>query len=460
MSSDLTKLIAAGESETFEFRSAGSHIDSLGKSVCAMLNQQGGVILWGVSDAGEVVGVPDAEVRAHELNQFIARNITPQPLFSVSVSQQSGKQLIVIDVPQTTDKPYSMRREIWVRVGQSVLKASTDESARLVQQSASRLERWEREPLPGFGMDDCDAQELATARTEVVKGERFGIEVPTDDDDFLRRLELTHYGQLTNAAAVLFAKSPRAWAPNLALRLVSYISDKSGPIGNDTICEGPAIRVLKEAITIIQQRTGFSGEFESDKIERQDLPAYPLFALREGLVNAMVHRDYAAVGGSLRVEIFPDHLIIRNPGKLPEGWTTDDLKKTHGSHPGNPDIARVFYLRVLMEQLGMGTQKLIAECKKLRCKQPVWLAEQNTVSLTLFRAPEPEIKIELSERHQQFLESTEPGHAYKVSDYTETTGVSERQARRELAELQRFGLVKKQGKGPATAYVRTEKPQP
>ena len=460
MSNDLTKLIAAGESETTEFRSAGSHIDSLGKSVCAMLNQQGGVILWGVSDAGEVVGVPNAEARAHELNQFIAQNVTPQPLFSVSVRQLSGKHLIVIDVPRTADKPYSMRRDIWVRVGQSVLKASTDESARLVQQSASELERWEREPLPGYGMDDCDSQELETARTEIISGDRFGIAVPTDDDEFLRRLGLIHHGQLTNAAAVLFAKSPRAWVPNLALRLVSYPRDKSGPIGNDTMCEGPAIRVLKEAITIIQQRTGFSAEFESGKIERQDSPAYPLFALREGLVNAMVHRDYVAVGGNLRVEIFPDRLTIHNPGKLPEGWTTDDLKKTHGSHPSNPDIARVFYLRMLMEQLGMGTQKLIAECKKLRCKPPVWVAEQNTVSLTLFRAPEPDVTIELSERHRQFLGNTEPGHAYKLKDYTDATGVSPRQARRELAELQRFGLVKKQGKGRATAYVRTEEPLP
>lgn len=460
MSSEVLRLIKQGESETLEFCSGRARLESVAKSICAMLNQQGGVILWGVNDEGDLVGLENAEARAQELNRYIAQKLTPAPLFSTAVREASGKQLLVIDVPQGADKPYSLNREIWVRVGHSTLKASTDQSANLVEESALQLERWEREPLPGFSLDHCDQQELAAARTEIANSGRFGIDVPSDDEELLRRLGLAHYGQLTNAAVVLFAKSPRAWAPNLALRLISYASDKSGPLGNDTICEGPAIRVLKEAITIIQQRTGFSAEFESDKIQRKDYPAYPVFALREGLVNAIVHRDYSAVGGSLRVEIFPDRLTIRNPGKLPEGWTTDDLKKTHGSHPSNPDIARVFYLRELMEQLGMGTQKLIAECKKLHAKSPVWTVEQNTVSLTLYRAPEPKVEIELTERHEQFLDSTTPGTAYKVSDYTELTGVSQRQARRELAELQQFGLVKKQGKGRATVYVRTEKPKP
>lgn len=457
MTSDIAQLLKRGESETLEFRSSAAGLETLAKSVCAMLNQQGGVILWGVDDSGDPVGVVDAETRAQGLNQFIAQSLSPPPLFSASVRESSGRQLIVIDVPQGADKPYSVNREIWVRLGESTLRATAEESAHLVQQSASQLERWEREPLPGFGRDDCDPQELATARIEIARSGRFGIEIPITDDDLLRRLGLAHHAQLTNAAAVLFAKSPRAWAPNLALRLTSYPSDKSGPIGNDTICEGPAIRVLKDAIAIIQQRTGFSGQFQMDQIQRKDYPAYPLFALREGLVNAMVHRDYSTIGGSLCVEIFPDRLTICNPGQLPEGWSTDDLRKTHGSHPSNPDIARVFYLREFMEQLGMGTQKLIAECKQVGAKSPVWTVEQNTVSLTLFRAPEPEVQAELSPRQLDFIKQAETGREYKTPDYAEITGVVVRQAQRDLGELADFGFVTKRGKGRATVYVRTEK---
>lgn len=457
MSNEILGLIQQGESETIEFRGSGTRLESMAKSVCALLNQQGGVILWGVNDAGDVVGLDNASVRGEELNRYIAANLTPHPLFSVAVRQASGKQLLVIDVPQGADKPYCLDREIWVRVGHSTLKANADQSAHLVEASALQLGRWERETMPGFSLADCDEKELATAREEIAESGRFGIEIPADDDELLRRLGLTQHGQLSNAAAVLFAKSPRVWAPNLALRLVSYSSDKSGPIGNDTICEGPAIRVLKEAITILQQRTGFSGAFDRGKIEREDYPAYAVLALREGLVNAMVHRDYSAISGSVRVEIFPDRLTIRNPGRLPEGWTTADLKKNHGSHPGNPDIARVFYLRSLMEQLGMGTQKLIAECKKLHAKSPVWKAEQNTVSLTLFRAPAPEVRPMLSSRQLDFLNKSETGGKYKTSDYAEITGVVVRQAQRDLAELADLEFVRKSGKGRATVYMRMDK---
>jgi ATP-dependent DNA helicase RecG len=312
--------------------------------------------------------------------------------------------------------------------------------------------------MAGFAVSDCDGEELQAAKRELNDNGRFGADVPTSDEELLQRLSLVRHGQFTNGSVVLFARQPIAWIPNVSLRLVTYAVDKSGPIANDSVMQGPAIRVLKDAIATIQQRTGVSSRFERARVERQDRPAYALFALREGLVNAIVHRDYSMPGGSVRVELSPDHLTIHNSGTLPDGWTIQDLRRTHGSHPRNPDIAQVFYLRGLMEQLGMGTQKLIAACRELGAKPPVWKAERGTVSLTLYRAPEPEASVKLSPRQAKFLESSEPGAAYKVGDYAVVCQVSERQARRELSELERVGLVEKQGKGPATAYVRTRRP--
>jgi ATP-dependent DNA helicase RecG len=248
---------------------------------------------------------------------------------------------------------------------------------------------------------------------------------------------------------VLFARQPRAWAPNLAVRVVSYSQDQSGPIGNDVIVEGPAVRVLKEVVGIVQQRTGFSARFETGRLERQDHPAYAVFALREGLVNAIVHRDYGVIGGDVRVEIFPDHLLIQNPGKLPEGWTPKDLQQKYGSHSGNPDIARMFYLRELMEQLGMGTRKLIAVCRELHARAPIWRVEQGVVSLTLFRAPEPKVTVDLASRQVDFLKTVKVGMEFKVGDYAVAAHVSERQARREVAKLESLALVERHGKGPA-----------
>lgn len=458
MSSEIEKLVREGENERVEFCGARTHTKTLARSICGMLNQQGGMIVLGVSDDGIVAGVRDADHDVEELHAFVADHISPISLVSIACHEIGDRDVVVIDVPQGADKPYSFDREIFVRVGRQTLKAGAEQSTSIVQKSVSQFDRWEFEPLPGFEITDCDASELADAQTEIIDVGRLGGTVPEDSLDFLRRLHLNRSGQLTNAAAVLFAVDPLNWSPNIAIRIVSFAEDKMSDISNDTLIHGPAVQSLRNAVSTIQQRTGYSGRFERSELNRKDVPAYPLYALREGLVNAIVHRDYTIVGGQIRIEIYKDRLTIQNPGHLPDGWKPVDLKRKHGSVPFNPDIARVFYLRKLMEQLGIGTQKVIAECKKLKAPQPQWDDSQNMVTLTLFPAPEPTLQVSLSERQQLFLGSSKAGHSYKSSEYARITGVVERQARRELAELIEFGYFERTGRGPSTVYVRTEKP--
>ncbi len=451
----IIKLIEVRESEHFAFKPQRASLESVAQTVCGMLNQQGGTVFWGVDSRGTISGVSDAEEKAQGLNEFLMRHSVPRPFLSVSVEEVQENRLVVVEIPASSDKPYSLNRKIWVRVGKLNLRASADDSAQMVEQSVIRHIRWEREPIPGFELADCDPTELSNARREIAQVGRFGIEVPTADDELLRRLYLQTSGQLTNAAMVLFARDPVVWSPNLALRIISYASDKQGTALHEQTLQGPAVRVLRQAVSVIQQQTGFSGHFKSGRLEREDRPAYAVFALREGLVNAIAHRDYEAVGGQLRVEIFPEHLIIQNPGCLPEGWTERDILTKEESHPRNPDIARVFYNRELMERLGIGGRKLDAACRELKAKPPVWKVDAGTVSLTLFRAPNPATISQLNSRQRDFLKSLTPGHDFKAGDYAKTAGVVVRQARRDIAELEKLGLVERIGRGPSTAYRAT-----
>jgi ATP-dependent DNA helicase RecG len=155
-----------------------------------------------------VIGVPDACLRSGELNNFLAQNISPRPLFSVSTHAHSHKDLVFVDVPQGADKPYSFRREIWVRVGSSTLKATPSLASGIVQASAAQLDRWERKPMAGFALVDCSPDELKSTKNELAKNGRFGVDVPTDDEQLLQKLSLLRSGQFTNAAVVLFATNP------------------------------------------------------------------------------------------------------------------------------------------------------------------------------------------------------------------------------------------------------------
>jgi ATP-dependent DNA helicase RecG len=457
MKSDIQEIIEKGENERVELHGPRTNVPTLARTVCGMLNQQGGVVIVGVLENGQVVGIDDSKMLVDELHECIATDFSPLPLVSAASHEVNGKQVIVVDVPPGADKPYSVNRTIFVRVGKQTLKADASQTSSIVQKAASQFDRWECEPLPGFEIVDCDSKELIDARAEIVDAGRLGVNVPIDSLDLLRRLHLSRSGQLTNAAAVMFARDPLDWSPNLAIRIVSFSTEKMGDIANDSLIHGPAVQCLRNAISTIQQRTGYTGRFLRSELERKDTPAYALYALREGLVNAITHRDYTAVGGQIRVEIYKDRLSIQNPGRLPEGWKPADLKNKHGSVPFNPDIARIFYLRGLMEQLGIGTQKLVAECKALKAASPKWDASQNMVTLTLFAAPEPEAKINLNERQEQFLTSIEVGKPYKSRDYAALTGVVDRQARRELVELVMLGLLLRTGSGPATVYERTDK---
>jgi ATP-dependent DNA helicase RecG len=288
----LRQLIEAGESEKVAFAGPQTSVERVAQSVCAMLNQQGGTLVWGVNSSGAVRDISNAEEKAQRLNDFLMRNLTPRPLLSVSAEGLQGEELVVVEIHRGADKPYALARQIWVRLGKHDLRASPDESARIVAASAITEHRWEREVLPGFELADCDTKEFAEARREIAKTGRFGISVPTQDEELLRRLYLVSNGQLTNATMVLFARDPLSWSPNLALRIVSYASDKQGRSLHERTLQGPAVRVLHEAVSVIQQQTGFIGRFKSVKVGREDRPAYAPFALREGLVNAIVHRDY------------------------------------------------------------------------------------------------------------------------------------------------------------------------
>lgn len=444
--------VGAGESEHAAFKGPRAPLETVARSVCALLNQQGGAVLWGVDERGRVCGVGDAEERARALNDYLMGHLTPRPLVSVSTEAWQGKQVVVVDVPRGADKPYALARTIWVRLGRQDLRASADDSARMVEASAVLAGRWEREPVPGFGLGDCDGDELAETRRELVLTGRLGITVPGEPGELMRRLYLARNGQLTNAAMVLFAREPAAWSPGVGLRIVTYPSGKQGASFQEQWLHGPAVRVLRQAVGILQQQTGFSGRFRPGRIEREDRPAYPLFALREGLVNALVHRDYEGVRGQLRVEVYPERLVIQNPGQLPEGWTERDIPVRAESRPANPDIARVFYVRGLMERLGMGGRRLVEACLASKARRPVWEAEGGTVSLTLFRAPCPPTVHHAMPRQQGFFESIPPGESFKAADYARAVAVSLRQARRDLAGLAEMGLLQRHGKGPATAY--------
>ncbi|MBI4563468.1 MAG: HTH domain-containing protein, partial [Planctomycetes bacterium] len=120
----------------------------------------------------------------------------------------------------------------------------------------------------------------------------------------------------------------------------------------------------------LDEHVPVAGRFVEGRMRRIDTPLYPPLAVREALVNALVHRDYSIDGGAVSLALFDDRLEIWSTGVLPSGLTPEKLKGMHESIPRNRLIADVFYRRGLIEKWGRGTNKILAEAKKLACPEP------------------------------------------------------------------------------------------
>lgn len=194
----------------------------------------------------------------------------------------------------------------------------------------------------------------------------------TEYENFLKYYGLYQNGYLTNAAIILFAKNPAKYCPQSRVRLTVFKDNKTGKeYYYDKIFEGNIFKIVEEITQFFEVNIGISSQFNQNNWKRKDT-TFPKIALREGLLNALIHRDYSNVSGSVNIEFYPDRLEIINYGNLPHELKLSDLKKNHLSLPRNPDIAHISFIRNWIEKIGRGTLKIIEDCKEKELPTPKW----------------------------------------------------------------------------------------
>lgn len=458
MSEALQKRIAAGESETTAFVATIRSAQKIGRIICSMLNGAGGAIFCGVDDNGGIVGIKGADrARALDLETSLKADISPLALFTVSCVDLGEASIFLIEVPQGKDPPYVMEGGVWLRSDATTKSADIDTLRQLLKVQAETPIRWERRASPSMGEDDLDIDEVrATVRD--AESKRFKFLDPSDDRQVLNQLGARDASGFTQGGDILFSRFPSQRHPQCRAQLIVYASDKVGDAFRDNRWfEGPIVRVCRELIAAVDAANPLRSDFSQDDVLRGDRSAYDMNAIREGLVNAFVHRDYAAYSGGLKVSLYPSRIEIWNSGRLPEGVTVSALRRQHESIPTNPDIAHVFYLRDMMEQVGRGTELIIRRSKELGAPTPTWKDASTGVTLTIYASTrEPDRNTWLNPRQAKLLAETEDNEVFSLRTYQTlyAPDVTERQARRDLNELEKRGLVRQQGRGSHTSYVK------
>ncbi len=387
---EIKDILKEGETNVIEFKSSANK-KSIGNSVCALLNTEGGRVLIGVSENGQVKGIGNAQKVSEDLRKHLIEEIVPDTPIDFSIEHIENKSIIVIKVSEGSKQPYIYDSNIYYRRNSNTVKATSKEISKLIHQREIDEQHWERQAFLGITWEDLDHKLIKN--TLIESKENYRSSYQGDDlQEFLNHYGLMTNGAYTNACVILFSKNTSKFLPQSRVRITEYAKSKTdNNLIRDEILEGNLF-VLRNKLESYIENLGTKSHFDDKHWKRIDF-RYPVKALQEGIINALMHRDYSSYNSQLTISIFPEKLVIANSGKLPEELAIRDLKKNHRSFPVNPDIAHIVFLRGLIDKLGRGTVKINEECKMAGLKSPTWKQSKGEVVLT-FNGP-----VSTSRRH-------------------------------------------------------------
>ena len=432
------------EQQNIEYKSSW-HDDYL-KWICGFANAQGGQIFIGKDDIGNVVDVEDYKRVMDEIPNKIKNNmgITAE----VNLLQEDGKHYIEIIV-QPYSVPISLRGRYYYRSG-SVKQELTGTSLNEFLLKRSGL-TWDEVTEPRATFDDIDERSFRMYLEMSKEKDRLPDVEGLTVEEIFDKLRLTKNGELTRAAIILFGKDPRRFSTNTFVKIGRFKGDAD--LRFQDVEEGNLIILLINVLERLDHKY-LTRSIEFKGMLRLEHSEYPIPALREMLLNALVHRKY--MGSFIQIRVYDDKITIWNDGALPEEIKLESLKHVHSSHPRNPLIADVCFKGGLIDSWGRGTVRIIETCKEAGLPEPELTERDGGFLVTLFKdnlTEEQLLKLGLNERQIKAVQYVKERRKITNKEYQEINDISNRTATNELKELvEKFGLLGMSGAGAGTFY--------
>lgn len=386
---DLQGILNAGESETVEFKRSTAQLPRAGETLCGFLNGKGGLVVIGVDPNGKLLGQDVADSTQQEIARMLDRFEPPAPVETrILAIPSSAKSLIIFEAPRTADgRPFTYDDRPYQRVGTTTSRMPQERYESLLLERAHARRRWENQPAVDVRLEDLDHEEILQTREAAVRHRRISAGTSTDVGDILDRLGLRRDGVITQAAHMLYGTRFLPDYPQGRLKLGRFRGTKiTGDILDNKQEYMHAFAMVREAMAFLDRTLPLSGHFVPGRIEREDRLPVPPDALREVLLNAVMHRDYAHPGGYVAVAVFDDRIEISSLGSLPAGITAEMLSGPHKSVLRNPLIAETFHRTGAVEAWGRGTNRVIDACRNWGVETPTFEEQSGAVTVT-FRAP-------------------------------------------------------------------------
>lgn len=357
------------EHQQIEWKS--SWRDKYLKWICGFANAEGGVLVIGKDDAGRVVGVANAKKLLEDIPNKI-RDVLGI-VANVRLVEEQGREMIEIRV-SPYPSPISYKGEYHYRSGSTKQELKGPALDRFLMRRHGRT--WDSVPVPYVGVRDLSDAAIATFRKLAGQGRRIDAELlKVPNPALLDKLQLLEGDYLKRAAVLLFHSDPERFVTGASVK-VGYFQTRADLLYHDEI-HGDLFTQAQKTLEILVAKY-LKAAISYQGIHRVESLPVPEAALREALLNALIHRDYA-VAAPIQIRVFDDRLAIWNPGELPENWSVDNLLKQHSSRPYNPLIANAFFRAGEIEAWGRGIQKILDACQEAGTPQPLITCETRDI---------------------------------------------------------------------------------
>jgi ATP-dependent DNA helicase RecG len=414
--------------------------DEFLKVICAFANADGGRLVVGCADDGSVVGVSNAQKLLEDIPNKV-RDVLGI-IVDVSLLKEKSVDFIEIEVASYSH-PISFRGEYFYRTG------STTQALKGVSLDRFLLRKqglhWDGVPVPKVGVSNLDSLAFKQFRKLAANSGRMAESVLADKDRLiLENLRLLDEDYLKRAAVLLFHPDPEAFIPGAYIK-IGFFETETELRYQDEIHGNLFVQVEKTLELLLTKYMKAYISYEG--IQRIETFLFPKEALREALLNAVVHRDYST-GVPIQIKVFENRLIIWNHGHLPAGWSIERLIEEHSSEPFNPLLANAFFRSGQIESWGRGIQKIMEACRLSRCEVPVFRFDETGLAIEFRGQPENgrEARVEavretVGETVGEILRILRENPGITREGLSQATGLSVRGVEWNLSKLKKNGRL-------------------
>ncbi len=448
---NLEKLLKSHEGKQLEFKRDASSPGPILRTVTAFANCAGGVLLIGVEDKTRAVrGVHDVLETQERLANIISTGIAPPLMPAIEVLPWRNKSILAIEVFPGASSPHHLidlgpEHGTYIRVGASNRKA--DAATREELRRSAHREAFDEEPVPQLKSEAIDFR----AASECFAPHR---NLTMRDLDTLHVI-IKHQGRRvpSRGGIILFGKERKLQFPDAWIHAGRFRGvNKTHIIDNKEFHAYP-VQAAQEAAEFVRLHAAQAIRIEGMRSDERW--SIPLPAVREAIINAVVHADYSQTGSPIRVLIFDDRVEVESPGLLPFGLVIEDILRGI-SRLRNRVIGRVFKELRLIEQWGSGIGRMI-DCCRASGLPPPHFEEIGTHFRVTFRLDKCG-GVELDEISTRILDAIRERSRLNTQTLATLVGLSARSTRTRLKSLVERGLIAEIGSGPndpKRVYVAT-----